>query len=245
MARPESEPKTALGARLRAVRRHFGDNGGAFALRVGLIESTIAKYERGDRVPDADTLAAYRTKLNVDMNWLATGEGQMFGEDRQVQRQLSIVPFQRNEPTTLLPRYDIAASAGAGSLIVSEDVNEHFAVGRDWLRRNLPGWAPLNSTVGVLDGSGDSMEPTIRDGDTLMVVRDVEWRIVERGGIFVFSLDDRLLLKRLQVLANGDLKMISDNPAYEPYVIPVRDIPERVIIHGEVFFAGGKPRSFR
>lgn len=89
------------------------------------------------------------------------------------------------------------------------------------------------------------MEPTIRDGDTLMVVRDVEWRIVERGGIFVFSLDDRLLLKRLQVLANGDLKMISDNPAYEPYVIPVRDIPERVIIHGEVFFAGGKPRSFR
>ena len=88
------------------------------------------------------------------------------------------------------------------------------------------------------------MEPTIRDGDLIMVVQDVDWRVVERGGIFVFSLDvDRLLLKRLQVLNNGDLKIISDNKAYEPDLVLFDDIPDRIRVHGQVFFAGGKPRA--
>lgn len=144
-----------------------------------------------------------------------------------------------------VPRYDVRASAGAGALVVSENVDEYFSVGRDWLRRNLPPWAPQNAVVGILEGAGDSMEPTIRDGDLVMVVQDVDWRVVERGGIFVFSLDhDRLLLKRLQVLNNGDLRIISDNKAYEPDLISFDDIPNRVRVHGQVFFAGGKPRSY-
>ncbi len=89
------------------------------------------------------------------------------------------------------------------------------------------------------------MEPTIRDGDLIMVVQDVDWRIVERGGIFVLSLDqDRLLLKRLQVMNNGDLRIISDNKAYETEVIEFGRIPHRVRVHGQVFFVGGKPRPF-
>lgn len=90
------------------------------------------------------------------------------------------------------------------------------------------------------------MEPTIRDGDLIMVVQDVDWSIVERGGIFVFSLDgDRLLLKRLHVMMSGDLQIISDNPAYPVEAIPFADIPHRIIVHGQVFFVGGKPRFSR
>ena len=43
---------------------------------------------------------------------------------------------------------------GRGALVVSEDVADHFAVGRAWLRRNLPPWAPSNATVGILEGAG-------------------------------------------------------------------------------------------
>lgn len=145
-----------------------------------------------------------------------------------------------------LPHYDIRASAGAGALVTTENPADYLSVGRDWLRRNLPPWAPANAVVGVLEGSGDSMEPTIRDGDLIMVVQGVEWRTIERGGIFVFSLDrDRLLLKRLQVMTSGDLTIISDNPAYANETVSKADLAHRIIIHGQVFFVGGKPRAFR
>ena len=151
-----------------------------------------------------------------------------------------------SDELVILPRYDIRASAGSGTLVEQRFATEDFRVGREWLRRNLPPWAPNNAVVGILEGSGDSMEPTIRDGDLLMVVQDVDWGIVERGGIFVFSLDgDRLLLKRLHVMMSGDLQIISDNPAYPVETIPFDDIQHRIIVHGQVFFVGGKPRFSR
>lgn len=144
----------------------------------------------------------------------------------------------------ILPRYEIRAAAGRGALVVSENVADHFAVSADWLRRQLPSWAPPNAVVGILEGGGDSMEPTIRDGDLIMLVRDPPPHVIERGGIFVFTLDqDRLLLKRLQVLMNGDLSIISDNPAYVTETIPRDQIDSRVIVHGQIFFAGGRPRT--
>lgn len=48
------------------------------AARLGFSSKTLGNYERGDNVPDADALAAYRRKLNVDVNWLITGDGGMF-----------------------------------------------------------------------------------------------------------------------------------------------------------------------
>ncbi|WP_054309986.1 S24 family peptidase [Mesorhizobium sp. 1M-11] len=203
----------------------------------GLVESLgksvkqIQRYVEGDDFPFG-FVQSLAEATGIPVAWFVGGET----ADRSLP-----APHWANGIT--VPRYDIRASAGAGALVVSENIDEYFAVGRDWLRRNLPPWAPPNAVVGMLEGMGDSMEPTIMDGDLIMVVQDVEWRVVERGGIFVFSLDvDRLLLKRLQVLNNGDLKIISDNKAYEPDLVPFDDIPNRVRVHGQVFFAGGKPR---
>ncbi|MCO5083354.1 MAG: XRE family transcriptional regulator [Rhizobiaceae bacterium] len=226
--------KRDIGHRLKSL--HPGVSRLQFAKELGVSDSTLGNYERGDRAPDVDFLVRLRERFGTDIHWLLTGE--------ETSRSTEMVLVGSVGDMVMLPRYEARASAGGG-LVPKQDISDYFAVGRDWLRRNLPAWAPPNAVVGVLEGSGDSMEPTIRDGDVLMVVQDVEWRIVERGGIFVFSLDDeRLLLKRLQVLMNGDLKVISDNPAYAPETIPYDDIQHRVRIHGMVFFAGGKPRAF-
>ncbi|MCB1470843.1 MAG: helix-turn-helix domain-containing protein [Rhizobiaceae bacterium] len=223
--------KSEIGERLKSL--HPGVSRLQFAKELGVSDSTLGNYERGDRTPDVEFLVRLRERFGIDIHWLLTGE------EKQGSTQLVV----RSEGDFVtLPRYEARASAGGG-LIPKQDISEYFSVGRDWLRRNLPAWAPPNALVGILEGSGDSMEPTIRDGDVLMIVQDVEWRIVERGGVFVFSLDDeRLLLKRLQVLISGDLKIISDNPAYAPELIPFADIEHRIRIHGMVFFAGGKPR---
>lgn len=76
LGRPEKPPKTALAERLREVRRRNGDlDRDAFARQLGIATSTLANYERGERVPDADFLALYREKLGVDLDWLLFGKG--------------------------------------------------------------------------------------------------------------------------------------------------------------------------
>jgi phage repressor protein C with HTH and peptisase S24 domain len=77
------------------------------------------------------------------------------------------------------------------------------------------------------------------------VVQDVDWEVVRRGGIFVLTKDHHLLLKRLQVLMDGSLRIISDNPAYDAETIAAGELEHQgIIIHGQVFFVGGKPRAF-
>jgi phage repressor protein C with HTH and peptisase S24 domain len=203
----------------------------------GIPRRTLGDYVSGATEPKASALESIAKATDSDLNWLLRN-------DYPVGLGGAAPGFVSSQ--VLVPRYDIQASAGSGRLITSSDVHGHLSVGRDWLRRNLPPWAPSNAVVGVLEGSGDSMEPTIRDGDLIMVVQGVDLRVVERGGVFVFSMDhDRLLLKRLQLMLNGDLSIISDNPAYATEVIPGADLAQRILIHGLVFFVGGKPRSVR
>ncbi len=204
-----------------------GETDAEFARRCGVGYTTMKRYLEGS-TPGLDNAAAIAEANSVTLDWL-------YGRDN--------VPAVRSD-SVILPRFDVRASAGAGALVAAEEVSEYFAVGREWLRRNLPAWAPLDAVVGALENGGDSMEPTVRDGDLLMVVQVTDWRVVERGGIFVFTHHDRLHLKRLQVMMNGDLKIISDNKAYEPWLVPFDDIQHSVRLLGQVFFAGGKPRSY-
>jgi transcriptional regulator with XRE-family HTH domain len=79
LAKPENDPKTPLGARIRDVRRKLGDPDRAdFAEKLGISKNTLAYYERGERTPDAVMLAIYNELLGVNINWLATGKGEMF-----------------------------------------------------------------------------------------------------------------------------------------------------------------------
>ena len=200
-----------------------------------ILEALAAKENLGSK-PTAEDEKKVSDLLGKGLARFSAVEGTSFPSKKTEAQILAAM--------VVVPRYEVRASAGRGALVISEDVSEHFAVGRDWLRRMLPSWAPPNAVVGFLEGGGDSMEPTIRDGDLIMIVQDPEWWVVERGGIFVFTLDhDRLMLKRLQVLMNGDLSIISDNPAYANETIPMSEVQARVIVHGMVFFSGGRPRQ--
>lgn len=57
--------------------------------------------------------------------------------------------------------------------------------------------------------SGDSMEPTLSNGDTVLVVERQE-RIVD-GAVYVFSVRDEMMIKRLYRRSNGSIVIHSDN----------------------------------
>jgi len=106
-----------------------------------------------------------------------------------------------------IPRLGLGASAGPGAMTAAEDAVGQLRFSARWLKDH--GLEP--GALSVIAVEGDSMEPTLRDGDEILVDRSVRGL---RAGVHVIRLDDVLLVKRLEPAAPGRVTVISDNPAY-------------------------------
>lgn len=73
----------------------------------------------------------------------------------------------------------------------------------------------------MITGWGQSMAPTIKDRDPLLV--DVTIREFTGDGIYLFAHDEMLYVKRLQKKGKAQFKMISDNKLHDPEDIRVDD----------------------
>lgn len=61
---------------------------------------------------------------------------------------------------------------------------------------------------------GDSMEPLIHAGELLVVDRMVE---TKDGDVVVARLGEEFVVKRLHTQEDGSIRLVPDNPAYEPF----------------------------
>ena len=131
-----------------------------------------------------------------------------------------------------VPRLAVDAAAGAGTLDGDERQAGHIAFDPAWLRRVARG-AP--EQLSIIRVAGDSMMPTLADGDDILVDRgDAAARL--RDGIYVLRIEGALVVKRLALNpAARTLSVRSDNPAYPGW--PDCD-PAAVEIVGRVVWAG-------
>lgn len=137
-------------------------------------------------------------------------------------------------------QFDIQASAGTGLAVLEELPNGHLHISSEWISRI----APKNARLGVLDIIGDSMWPTLLDGDLVVVNFDANSkRHLTGGGIFVFTVGEELYVKRM-LLHDRQLTAVSDNHEYGALSFNVEDEREDVIIHGKVIWVAGEPRPF-
>ena len=128
-----------------------------------------------------------------------------------------------------IPRLALGASAGPGQLSVDEQAIGMFRFSSRWLRGQGLDPAML-SAIAV---TGDSMEPTLRDGDEILVDRAPR---APRDGIHVVRVDDAVLVKRLDMARPGAIGLLSDNPAYRPLELA----PGEVEVIGRVVWKSGR-----
>ena len=130
-----------------------------------------------------------------------------------------------------VPMLAVAAAAGSGAL--EGDERSVAAIGFDsrWLKAISANLTSL-STIQV---SGDSMVPTLAEGDQILVDRsDGIDRL--RDGIYVLRFDDALNVKRIAINPVGRrFSVRSDNPAYPEW--PDCD-PALIDIIGRVIWVG-------
>ncbi|MBW8318869.1 MAG: helix-turn-helix transcriptional regulator [Rhizobium sp.] len=132
---------------------------------------------------------------------------------------------------TMIERLDVEASAGNGALVDNEQALDFVAFQTRWLRRK--GINP--AAVRLLNIRGDSMEPTIRDGDIALVDTSID-DIIDNA-IYVLVVGNRLLIKRIHILMSGALRLISDNALYPHEDVPASEA-EFVRVSGRVVWFG-------
>lgn len=119
-------------------------------------------------------------------------------------------------PIVAVERFDIAASMGPGTEPPEMNmVVENMSLDANWVRQNLT-YTKIDN-LKLISGRGDSMAPTIRSGDAVLVDSGVT--SVESDAIYSFLMRGQLQIKRIQRGLDG-LTIISDNGQYPPLEIP-------------------------
>ncbi len=141
-----------------------------------------------------------------------------------------------SEKLVRVPRLDVGASAGPGALPGEEAAIGYMAFDERWVRQ-VTAARPADLTM--IRVQGDSMEPTLSDGDDLLVdTNDAAARL--RDGIYVLRREDDLIVKRIALNPLPRRATIrSDNPAYPEW--PDCDLATIDIV-GRVVWAGRRIR---
>ena len=133
-----------------------------------------------------------------------------------------------------IPKLDVRASAGPGASVDGEDLIAAYSFDRRWLRA-IGQVAP--EKLSIVRVRGDSMMPTLADGDEILVSAHDD-AVPLRDGIYVLERDDSLVVKRLaRNPSSGLLTISSDNPAYPSWA---ECRPDSIRVIGRVVWTGRK-----
>ena len=124
---------------------------------------------------------------------------------------------------------EVAAAAGGGAVVFDETVVGRLWFRRDWLARHAIDPKQCN----VISVHGESMEPILPSGCSILVDRSQGRRRRREGRIFVLRTEDGLVVKRVGRDEEGNWWIESEHPAWPR--VPWSDTTEIV---GEVRWLG-------
>ena len=126
-------------------------------------------------------------------------------------------PYDEFDPqgVSAITQLQIAASAGGGAAVENEALADPWYLPDTWVSAELNASA---SNLRMILIDGDSMEPTLRSGDQVIV--NVARRSPSPPGIFVVFDGLGLVAKQIEVIANSEppkVHLVSTNRRYPTY----------------------------
>ncbi|WP_035853519.1 XRE family transcriptional regulator [Deefgea rivuli] len=221
-----------LADRLRHRRKELKLSQEDLGKKIGVSQSSIGNIESG-RNRSATFLPQLADALGISALWLAEGKGPMISnnplggqsnaslsiDNDEATRilaanqalkagEISLEEYAEHTNSIALPFYEIKASCGTGELTFEVISHQYFT---DKNELNRLGLKPEHTFW--CRAAGDSMEPTVKDGDRLLVEQLDGHSLTDilNNRIYLFSWNGELFCKRLIRQMDGSLLVKSDN----------------------------------
>lgn len=202
---------------IRFVRchNHLRDSGAVvstrqFALRIDAHPQSINEVLKGRRDATVKMLTKVVREFNVSPSYLIAGIGSV---DDTIQTP-------REDNITYVP---IQAQAG----YVDQFLNDEHIEAEKF---SIPGYNARGENR-CFDVSGDSMEPTLNNGDKIVcseVPSSHMYNAIKDKHVYVIVTENEVLVKRVinELSTNGYLTLLSDNNFYSPIVLDGNELRE-------------------
>jgi len=186
----------------------------SFSRLIGVSDTAVGRWLKGGDVT-LSNLKVIARECGLELEWLATGRGPKFA---------SAEAFGE---FSLIPRFDVQASAGFGQDISTEDKLEDVPFKTQWLHdRHLQ-----PNQLALVEVTGDSMESTLFNRD--LILFDMGDQRVRDSMMYVINLNGTLMVKRILTMVDGSLIVRSDNEAYQDQTL-TREMASHLNVLGRV-----------
>jgi phage repressor protein C with HTH and peptisase S24 domain len=174
------------------------------------------------------------TELYKGERDLSFEEGRKLMERYELEGLAPRVPTTLDDPRldglTFVPEFDLGYSMGGGSVLGDAVPRGVVPFQKDWLRSVAGG---AFAELFVARGDGDSMEPTLKDGDVVLI--DTSQKdIRQQDRIWAVAWGDLGMIKRVRRMPGGTYNLMSDNAA----VTPVHAADGEMFVIGRVVWIG-------
>jgi len=193
--------------RFKKARENLGLTQHELAEKLGFKQFKIKDIETEKQKVSPEIAEDIERIFSINGWWLLTGKGDMFLRENE---KKEVVTEEATTETVTLNYYeDVYAAAGYGA--INDDVIAHPMNVDVTFLRSIIGFGSLNN-LDVIQVVGDSMEPFIHNGETVIVQRTNEAR---NNQVVIARAGDEIYIKRiLKDHKMRWIKLISDNKEY-------------------------------
>ncbi|MGB3548936.1 MAG: S24 family peptidase [Saprospiraceae bacterium] len=216
-----------------------------FALSLDYLPQSLSEILKGRRDVTVELLRRSIETYKINPVYVMTGEGPLFmtEDDRQSFRVLTIVtgPDEDEERIVHVP---LPAQAG----YAAELGDPSFV--QDLPTFTLPDYKYKVGTHRAFDVPGDSMEPTLFEGDKVVCsfLEPTLWSSgLKDGFAYVIVTRSDVVVKRVinHLAADKELELHSDNGFYEPYRVSLKDLRELWYVRARITPFLPSPRNIK
>jgi phage repressor protein C with HTH and peptisase S24 domain len=172
-----------------------------FAKYLGVTQATVSRYLSGNTLPSLSTLKKMANVLGIDLGLI---------NDNYISKE--------KQGIVKIPFYYSEVSAGRG-LSSMDSSYDYMFLDENWFKNQF--LLKNMENIFTLKVRGDSMEPIISEGD--IVIAQVHTDTSNLQGVYIVSFNDDFLIKKVQFKSRYLVKLISNNPDYDPIEIDLQN----------------------
>ena len=164
-----------------------------FCEKFDIKANTLSTWKKRGTIP-YDLLEKISQNENISLDWLVFGNKEIKVNDNNYNIDL----------------LNVRAGAGEGIYNYVIETVDTISLDKSFFR------TPINTNkIKGIQADGDSMEPTLRDGDYVLIDENINFGT---NGIYAIQYGGQILIKRLQFKMDGTILIISDNDKYDKEV---------------------------